>query len=183
MLYILFYAASIGVFILACGTKEERFTLLLIATGLFLIPTAFVNFHLTEPDWNPHTTNEDLVGIWKDGDSYITLRSDGSALFNLSQDYANRVGLRDSIGGWQKKSDFTVQLLPFHLNKQRQVDAIKREGNTFRLTEADSLISLTRLLRIIRIDDKLCMVLLEYGDTDSWDGHSGFVLSAKTKSN
>ena len=154
MIY-LFYAASIGISILAFRIKEERFSLLLIAGGLFLIPTILADIHFTKPEWNPHTTNAELAGVWVDSNSRITLNSDGSASFDLTEDYASRIGLSDSTGGWHKQSSFTVQLLPFHMDEQRQIEAIKREGNAVRLTTVDSLNSSTCPLRIIRLDDKL----------------------------
>lgn len=110
--------------------------------GLFVF--VVVSNDINQIDLNPSFNDSDIIGDWKDGDSYIQLKPDQTVHFTFGERYRARMGIVSGDGHWHKQGDFNI-----------------------RITDANSEKSLP-MLRVIKIRDKY-RLKMEVNDPDLYD--------------
>ncbi len=106
-----------------------------------------------EVEWNTDFTPSLVIGEWRDGDSVLELREDGSyrALFIPASAKRLRMQVRVSDGTWRKHPTMVASLTIFD-----------RAGSG------------STALRVVRWRGQLRLIISDFGDPDSWDGLYGF---------
>jgi len=176
MFSLLFFVAGLWILILAFVVEEDRAHLALFGLGLICFIT-FINRNVLlygNPEWNFSVT-ESLSGVWIDGNSRITLNSDGSASFDLTSSYSQRIRLTDTLGRWETSSDFLVHILPNIPDSAYWQTTAKRVGNEIKISRGESSKLDTQPLRIIKFGNELHLIMTDYEYLLEWDGHPGFV--------
>ncbi len=136
-------------------TREIRWVRHGLAVALLLLNGLFYFAgHLTSQnlDFNPFSSSEDFVGHWQDGQSRMVLYADGSAEFELTDEYLTRLGVANGQGYWATYRDFNL-----NISNQSNTE-VERE----------------KRFRIIKFRDDYRLIIEDYDDRDLWDRHLGF---------
>lgn len=100
-------------------------------------------------EFNPLFSVEDLIGSWAQGASSFDFENGNTATFFLEPELRNRLGVSNGGGYWEKSGDFSISI-----------------GN--------QSVSQTAILRVVRYEDELRIIIQDFSDLDMWDGDLGF---------
>ena len=112
----------------------------------------------------PSFNEAEVVGVWQDQDSRVQLNADGSAELQFEQTYLDRLKVRNGKGYWYRDGDFNLIV-------GSSIDKASMDGGS-----SEPLAGSYALFRVISYADEFRIIIEDFEDVDSWDGHLGFQL-------